>query len=169
MVALMSMVSASVTVLLASLQVAGTAAPEPEPVPSLLGSHLVQLAARQTGGSAFNSSSIPPACQSDCDPIIKSTNGCQSSSDVKCICNDNVADQFARCLNCEVSLSGSDNKDALTKIAQNTMDSFNQLCKSGGASVKSERITGNRNGAFAYRAEAYGVVGVALSLAAFLL
>ncbi|KAK0196348.1 hypothetical protein F5146DRAFT_1129105 [Armillaria mellea] len=91
------------------------------------------LFSRQSSGSV--TSSIPSQCANSCG-ILDTLANCEED-DLNCACSNSDSDQYAGCMDCLVRLDNS-----VQTQAQQAMDTYVDLCKEAGITIKSQRISG---------------------------
>jgi len=106
---------------------------------ALLALHFSMAGALRVGPRQADTSDIPAACQSICDPILNHLQSCDGTQ-LSCVCSDSNDSQLAQCLQCEV-----DNGGALDG-AQEAMDGYAQNCASLGADVADPSLSGGSGG-----------------------
>ncbi|KAK0460813.1 hypothetical protein IW261DRAFT_1612997 [Armillaria novae-zelandiae] len=125
-------------------QIYAVITPLPREVPTSIGPLLF---ARQSSGSV--TSSIPSQCANSC-AILDTLANCDGD-DLNCACSNSDSDQYAGCMDCLVRLDNS-----VQTQAQQAMDTYVDLCKEAGITIKSQRISGA--GRVTIGASAMGVV-----------
>ncbi|PBK60257.1 hypothetical protein ARMSODRAFT_982477 [Armillaria solidipes] len=109
---------------------AGILATKARDVPASIGPLLFS---RQSSGSV--TSSIPSQCANSC-AILDTLANCDVD-DLNCACSNSDSDQYAGCMDCLVRLDNS-----VQTQAQQAMDTYVDLCKEAGITIKSQRISG---------------------------